>query len=182
MAARLPPVSHRPDSAAGDCEGGAVSRGQVRPALPGLQSAGAPLDLVPFRLELFRDYLALEAGNSRHTVENYLLDAERLAAWARGAGAHGPDEVTAAQLREFIYHLKDAGLAPATIRRQISAIRTYYRFLVGEGHAARDPSERLESPKGWRGVPSGLSVGEGEELIAAPDTDTPLGIPGDALL
>ena len=137
---------------------------------------------MPFRLELFRDYLALEAGNSRHTVENYLRDLERLAAWALGAGAHGPDEVTAAQLREFIYHLKDVGLAPATIRRQISAIRTYYRFLVGEGHAARDPSERLESPKGWRVLPSVLSVVEVEKLIAAPDTDTPLGIRDHALL
>jgi len=137
---------------------------------------------VPFRLELFRDYLALEAGNSRHTVENYLRDLERLTAWAQGAGAHGPDEVTAAQLREFIYHLKDVGLAPATIRRQISAIRTYYRFLVGEGHAARDPSERLESPKGWRVLPSVLSVVEVEKLIAAPDTDTPLGIRDHALL
>jgi integrase/recombinase XerD len=137
---------------------------------------------VPFRLELFRDYLALEAGNSRHTVDNYLRDLARLAAWARGAGAHGPDEVTAAQLREFIYHLKDVGLAPATIRRQISAIRTYYRFLVGEGHAARDPSERLESPKGWRVLPSVLSVVEVEKLIAAPDTDTPLGIRDHALL
>ncbi len=137
---------------------------------------------MPFRLELFRDYLALEAGNSRHTVENYLRDLERLTAWALGAGAHGPDEVTAAQLREFIYHLKDVGLAPATIRRQISAIRTYYRFLVGEGHAARDPSERLESPKGWRVLPSVLSVVEVEKLIAAPDTDTPLGIRDHALL
>jgi len=137
---------------------------------------------VPFRLELFRDYLALEAGNSRHTVENYLRDLERLTAWVLGAGAHGPDEVTAAQLREFIYHLKDVGLAPATIRRQISAIRTYYRFLVGEGHAARDPSERLESPKGWRVLPSVLSVVEVEKLIAAPDTDTPLGIRDHALL
>ena len=115
-------------------------------------------------------------------MDNYLRDLARLAAWAGGAGARGPDEVTAAQLREFIYHLKDVGLAPATIRRQISAIRTYYRFLVGEGHAARDPSERLESPKGWRVLPSVLSVVEVEKLIAAPDTDTPLGIRDHALL
>ena len=115
-------------------------------------------------------------------MDNYLRDLARLAAWAEGAGARGPDEVTAAQLREFIYHLKDVGLAPATIRRQISAIRTYYRFLVGEGHAARDPSERLESPKGWRVLPSVLSVAEVEKLIAAPDTDTPLGIRDHALL
>jgi len=102
-------------------------------------------DDAAFRVELFRDYLALESGNSAHTVSNYARDVRRLAEYATAKGARGPEDVTSAQLREFVYALKDLGLAPATIRRQISAVRTYYRFLVGEGRAARDPSERLES-------------------------------------
>jgi len=134
-----------------------------------------------FRLEQFRDYLALEAGNSRHTVDNYLRDVRRLAAYAAGKGARGPDHVTAVQLREFIYFLKDLGLAPATIRRQISALRTYFRFLVGEGHAARDPSERLETPKQWRTLPAVLTVAEVEKLLE-PATDEPLAMRDRALL
>lgn len=135
-----------------------------------------------FQLEPFRDYLALEAGHSRHTVESYLRDLRRLISHATGKGAHRPDEITATQLREFIYNLKDLGLAPATIRRQISAIRAYYRFLVGEAHAARDPSERLESPKQWRRLPAVLTVGEVQRLLAAPNTDEPLAIRDRALL
>ena len=134
-----------------------------------------------FRLEQFRDYLALEAGNSRHTVDNYLRDVRRLAGYAAGQGARGPDQVTAVQLREFIYFLKDLGLAPATIRRQISALRTYFRFLVGEGHAARDPSERLETPKQWRTLPAVLSVAEVEKLLE-PATEEPLAMRDHALL
>ena len=134
-----------------------------------------------FRLEQFRDYLALEAGNSRHTVDNYLRDVRRLAGYAAGQGARGPDQVTAVQLREFIYFLKDLGLAPATIRRQISALRTYFRFLVGEGHAARDPSERLETPKQWRTLPAVLSVAEVEKLLE-PATEEPLAMRDRALL
>ena len=111
-----------------------------------------------FQVEQFRDYLALEAGNSANTVGNYVRDIGRLIAHAAARGASRPDAITAAQLREFVYDLKDLGLAPATIRRQISAIRTYYRFLVGEGHATRDPSERLESPKQWRTLPTVLTV------------------------
>src|SRR5207245_5222049 len=64
-----------------------------------------------------------------------------LAAYAGTKGARRPEDVTSGLLREFVYELKDLGLAPATIRRQISAVRTYYRYLVGEGHATRDPSE-----------------------------------------
>ena len=134
-----------------------------------------------FRLEQFRDYLALEAGNSRHTVENYLRDVRRLAEYAAGQGAQGPDQVTAVQLREFIYFLKDLGLAPATIRRQISALRTYFRFLVGEGHAARDPSERLETPKQWRTLPAVLTVAEVEKLLE-PASEEPLAMRDRALL
>jgi integrase/recombinase XerD len=142
-------------------------------------------DLV-FRLEQFRDYLALEAGNSGHTVENYMRDIRRLASHAASKGggreARGPDAITATQLREFIYELKDLGLAPATIRRQISAIRTYYRFLVAEAHVTRDPSERLESPKQWRTLPAVLSVAEVHRLLAAPNADEPLAIRDGALL
>src|SRR2546428_2978877 len=135
-----------------------------------------------FHLERFRDYLALEAGTSPHTVSNYARDIRRLAAHAAAKGAGGPDAITAVQLRQFVYALKDLGLAPATIRRQISAIRTYYRFLVGEALAARDPSERLESPKQWRALPTVLTVPEVERLLAAATSDETLGFRNRALL
>ncbi len=135
-----------------------------------------------FRLEQFRDYLALEAGNSAHTVENYLRDVRRLAEYGASKGIRGPGDVTAAQLREFIYFLKDLGLAATTIRRQVSALRTYYKFLVGEGLVTRDPSERIESPKRWRTLPSVLTVADIEKLLAAPNTDEPLAIRDRALL
>ena len=142
----------------------------------------APAPDAAFRVDQFRDYLALEAGDSVHTVANYVRDVQRLAGYAATKGARRPEEVTSRQLREFVYALKDLGLAPATIRRQISAVRTYYRFLVGEGHAARDPSERVESPRQWRRLPTVLSVAEIERLLAAPNTDEPLAIRDRALL
>src|SRR5882762_1585564 len=135
-----------------------------------------------YRVEQFRDFLALEAGDSAHTVANYIRDVRRLARYAGTKGARRPEDVTAALLREFVYALKDLGLAPATIRRQISALRTYYRYLVGEGHAVRDPSERLESPRQWRRLPTVLSVAEIERLLAAPNTDERLAIRDRALL
>ena len=135
-----------------------------------------------FQLEQFRDYLTLEAGHSRHTVESYLRDVQRLVGYATEQGRTSPDDVTAASLREFVYALKDAGLAPASIHRQISALRTYYRFLVGEGHAKTNPTERLESPKRWRTLPTVLTVQEIERLVDAPSADEPLGKRDRALL
>jgi len=142
----------------------------------------SPAPPLAWSLERFRDYLALEAGNSGNTVASYLRDITRLAEYATSHGAKSPEQLSAARLREFIYFLKDLGLATTTIGRQISAIRTYFKFLVGEGLAARDPSERLESPKRWRTLPAVLSVSEVEQLLQAPNTDEPLAIRDRALL
>lgn len=135
-----------------------------------------------FRLDQFQDYLALEAAGSRNTIEAYGRDVRRLAEYAAGQGVPGPGDLTLARLREFVYALKDLGLSPATIRRQISSVHTYFRFLIGEGHLGRDPSERLESPRGWRRLPTVLTFAEVERMLAAPNTDQPLAIRDRALL
>ena len=127
-----------------------------------------------FALEPFNDFLVLEQGASPRTHEAYSRDLARFAEYVVARGASSPPDVTAKMLREYLYHMKDLGLAPASIRRNVSALRTYFKFLLGEGHVARDPSERLESPKRWRTLPEVLTVQEIERLLAAPVLDDPL--------
>ncbi len=127
-----------------------------------------------FQLEPFRDYLALEAGHSANTVEAYLRDLRRLGEFAASKGVHGPAQLTRTHLRDFVYLLKDLGLSPATIRREVSAVRTYFGFLIGEGRVTQDPSDRLESPQRWRRLPETLSVQDVEAMLAAPTVDEPL--------
>ncbi len=135
-----------------------------------------------FLLAPFNDFLMLEQGASPRTDEAYGRDLARFATYAMTRGASGPPDVTARLLREYVYHLKDVGLAPASIRRNISALRTYFKFLLGEGHVTHDPSERLESPKRWRTLPDVLSVAEVEKLLASPTLDDPLVFRDRALL
>jgi len=127
-----------------------------------------------FQLDRFGDFLTLEQGTSPRTLEAYRRDVERLVEYATTKGAASPIDVTSRMLREFIYYLKDIGLSPASIRRGISAVRTYFKFLLADGVVARDPSERLETPKRWRTLPEVLSVDEIERLLAAPSLDDPL--------
>jgi integrase/recombinase XerD len=135
-----------------------------------------------FLLEQFQDYLSLESGSSVNTVLSYLRDLRRLGNWAGLYGVTGPEGVDAKLLRKFIFALKDMGLSAATIRRQVSAIRTYYAFLIGEGRLAADPSERLETPRPGRSLPDVLSVSEIERLLAAPGVDDRLAWRDRALL
>lgn len=135
-----------------------------------------------FWLEAFADHLSLEAGSSPHTVENYLRDLRRLAQYATSRGIGDPSRLTTTAIRDFVYYLKDVGLAPTSIRRQIAAVRTYYRFLIGEGHVTRDPSAGVDLPKTWRRLPEVLSPAEVEALLGAPTPDEPLGWRDRALL
>jgi integrase/recombinase XerD len=127
-----------------------------------------------FLIERFDDFLALEQGAANPTRDAYRRDVARLATFALTKGVHAPTSLDPRLLREFVYHLKDLGLAPSSIRRNVSALRTYFRFLTSEGVIASDPSDRLEMPKRWRDLPDVLSVEEIDRLLDAPKIDDTL--------
>jgi integrase/recombinase XerD len=135
-----------------------------------------------FLLLRFSDYVTLEQGLSPRTIEAYQRDLARFAEYAESKGIAAPVDITAKVMREYVYHLKDLGLSPASIRRNVSAIRTYFRFLTGDGIVVRDPSERLETPKRWRSLPEVLTVEEVQKLLAAPTLDDKLVFRDRALL
>jgi integrase/recombinase XerD len=126
-----------------------------------------------FLLERFQEYLALEDGASPRTLEAYGRDLERMTVWCATKGVAAPAVLTPALLRDFVYHLKDIGLSPASIRRSMSATRTYFKFMIGEGQMQSDPSERLETPRKWRTLPEVLTVDEVGRLLSAISIDEP---------
>jgi integrase/recombinase XerD len=127
-----------------------------------------------FHLPAFIDHLRFEQGLSEQTLAAYRHDIVRMAAFLRQLGREGPGGVSTQELRAFIHHLKDLGLSPSSVSRNLSAIRTYFGFLLGENLAVADPSERLQTPKGWRTLPEVLTVPEVERLMEAPDLSHPL--------
>lgn len=124
-----------------------------------------------FHLEPFLDHLAFERGLSARTLEAYGRDLARFLAFLREEGVDEPAAVEGSHLRDYTYRLKDDGLAPTSIRRAQSTLRTYFAFLLGEGIVVDDPTERLESPRTWRRLPDVLSRDEVVRLIEAPNPD-----------
>ena len=122
-----------------------------------------------FRLEPFADYLAFERGLAERTVQAYRRDLMGLVEFLVERGVGRPGDVAHTHLRDWVFHLKDRGLAPTSIRRAQSAVRTYFAFLLGEGVVEDDPTERMESPRTWRRLPDVLSTDEVERLLEAPD-------------
>ena len=135
-----------------------------------------------FHLRVFEDALTLEEGASPRTIDAYRRDVIRCAAYMRDHGIASAGLITPGALREFVYHLKDLGLAGTSIRRNISALRTWFRVMLAEGLVTRDPTERLDSPQQWRSLPEVLSVDEVTRLLAAPGLDERLAFRDRAML
>ena len=127
-----------------------------------------------FRMEQFVDFLTFERGLSDRTVRAYHRDLRRLVGFLDERGIEDPEAVRTRDLREYVFHLKEEGLAASSIRRAQSSIRTYFTFLLGEGVVEGDPSERMESPRTGRRLPTVLSRDEAERLLEAPDEGHPL--------
>jgi integrase/recombinase XerD len=127
-----------------------------------------------YAVEPYLDHLRFERTLSERTLEAYRHDVVRLATFMRMLGRHRPGDVTTPDLRRFVLHLKDLGLAPTSIARNLAAIRTYFRFLLSESQVTGDPSERIETPKSWRTLPEVLTVDEIDRLLSAPDLSHPL--------
>lgn len=135
-----------------------------------------------FQIERFHDHLTVEKGASPRTDEAYIRDVTRFATFCVSKGASTPATASARILREYVYHLKDLGLSPSSIRRNVSAVRSYFRFMLGEGELVRDPSERLEAPKKWRTLPEVLTVDEAEKLLGSVDLEQPMAFRDRAML
>src|SRR5512134_3252755 len=127
-----------------------------------------------FHLDRFTDHLAVERGLSPRTLDAYTRDLTRLVEFLEGRGVRRPGEATVTDLREFVYSLKDRGLQAPSIRRNLSAARTYFSFLLGEGLVVSDPTERVELPRTWRRLPGALSHVDIEKLLESPDPSDPL--------
>ena len=122
-----------------------------------------------FRLEQFQDYLIFERGLSKRTLSAYQHDLENCIEFLAQQGITDPSHVTPTVLRTWIFSLHEVGLAPSSIRRAQSAVRTFFRFLLAEGWLSVDPTERLESPKIRDRLPEFLTKEETQRLLDAPN-------------
>lgn len=122
-----------------------------------------------FRLEQFQDYLIFERGLSKRTLSAYQHDLENCIEFLARQGITDPNHVTPTVLRTWIFSLHEVGLAPSSIRRAQSAVRTFFRFLLAEGWLSVDPTERLESPKIIDRLPEFLTKEETQRLLDAPN-------------
>jgi integrase/recombinase XerD len=126
------------------------------------------------QLESFLNYLTLERNFSGNTRVSYLNDLGRYLTWLQAAGVT-PSEVAPGDIRKFILELHDIGLEASSMARNISAIRSFHKFLLTERLSGSNPAENIHQPKQGRYLPSVLSVDEMMRLLDAPLRQHPPG-------
>ncbi|WP_420637531.1 site-specific tyrosine recombinase [Candidatus Poriferisocius sp.] len=117
-------------------------------------------------VEEFLDWLVLERGRARRTREAYQRDltdyCEVLADRGRSPETAEEDDLVA-----FLRRRQQRGMAPASVRRAMTAVRTFHQYLVMEGWRPDDPSAAVELPRVPVGVPKALSEAEMDAVIGA---------------
>jgi integrase/recombinase XerD len=133
-------------------------------------------------LQAFLDGLAIERGLSVNTIEAYRRDLTHHLRFLGGQDVEDLSGVEESQLIVYLGRLRRAGAAPSTVMRKMSALRTFYRYLMREEAIASDPTSNLPSGRLLRRLPSVLSVEEVGRLLAQPDAGTRRGLRDRAML
>jgi integrase/recombinase XerD len=123
-------------------------------------------DPVSRHIESFLEMLAAERGAAANTREAYGRDLSDFAAFLAGRG-RPVQGARVADVRAYLERLADAGLAPRSAARRLSALRQFHRYLFAEGLRADDPTAGIDSPRQGRPLPKVLSEAEVERLLAA---------------
>jgi len=128
------------------------------------------------------NYLEAERNMSAYTVRNYTADLLDFFSFLRANGISSLKAVDRLTLRDYLSHLMKQGFVKASIARKLSAIRSFYRYLLREGVISTSPAATTSSPKLDKRLPSFLTLEEVGRLLEAPDVSTPQGQRDRALL
>jgi integrase/recombinase XerD len=116
--------------------------------------------------EAFLEMMSVERAAAKNTLTAYTRDLTDASGFLAGRGRDLAD-ASAEDVEAYFTALGARGLSPATASRRRAAVRQFYRFVLGEGWRADDPSRRVEAPRKGRSLPKVLSRAEVDRLIAA---------------
>ncbi len=130
----------------------------------------------------YQNYLKLERGLSKNTIDNYTFDVEKLVLFLTQKEINiSPIQITEEVIQQFIYEMASQ-VNPRSQSRLISGLKSFFNYLIFEDYRNDTPLELIEVPKTGRKLPDTLSTIEIDSLIQAIDLSTPEGERNKAML
>ena len=133
------------------------------------------------QIKLFLKFIETEKKLSNNTLQSYRRDLQQFQDYLNENSiryTHVHEE----HIKNYIEELHKIGKKPSTISRCIASIRSFYQFLVRKSKVKEDPTEKIQSPKIEKRVPSVLTSKEVELLLEQPDDVDLKGIRDKAML
>ena len=130
----------------------------------------------------FLDYLSYERNVSINTIEAYRDDLESFFGFlANDYFSMSRDQIELGRIdhlavRSYLAHLSRRKLSRASSARHLSALRTFFKYLVREGTVDANPARTVSSPKREKHLPTVMQPPDVALLLEQPDTSTNLGI------
>ncbi len=121
-------------------------------------------------IERFQRHLATERRLSPHTVSAYRRELTAFARWCTRSAVADWTRIDGAQVRSFAARSHAGGLKPRSVQRRLSALRTFFAFLLREGLVRHNPALDIRAPKAGRRLPHALDVDQMARLLAMPAT------------
>ena len=132
-------------------------------------------------IDSFLRFLQLEKGLSKNTVSSYQTDISGFNQW-RSDQAIKISEVNLSDAENFIVSLRKKELAPASISRKISSLKSLFVYLKKQQYIKTNPFQDLVLPKIPKSLPKSMSMAEVNALLDAPDTSTFIGLRDKTML
>lgn len=130
----------------------------------------------------YQNYLRLERGLSKNTIENYTFDIEKLVLFLNEKEIKiSPIHISEETVQQFIYEMATQ-INPRSQSRLISGLKSFFNYLIFEDYRKDTPLELIEVPKIGRKLPDTLSTEEIDALIEAIDLSTLEGERNKAML
>ena len=117
-------------------------------------------------IDRFVAHLGLERRMSAHTADAYQRDLTALTEFCRRRNLSRWNLIDNRQMRTFAASEHGRGLSPRTIQRRLSAVRTFYDFLIREGHSRSNPALEVRAPKTKKRLPATLDADQMGRLLA----------------
>jgi integrase/recombinase XerD len=133
-------------------------------------------------IDQFLNYLLVEKGLSRATLESYSRDILRYADFIEKNGKSQFSEEDTPLILKHLISLRNEGLGTRSRARHLVSIRSFYRFLLQEKILSVDPAKLVDLPKTTLKLPDVLGVEEVQRLLNAPDPGKLSGIRDTAML
>ena len=134
--------------------------------------------------ERFLTYLEVEKNCSQHTIESYQKDLAAFAEFMlrRNKQNFFWQQTGPLDVRGYLAELNEKQYARRTIARRISALRSFFKYLVREAVIEYSPLTKVRTPKLEKKLPAFLDEIEINELLAMPDKSKVLGVRDQAVL